>query len=52
MFFSENCASHGAKTNFISFVVRKLSALEYVESNRSPLGPLIVTFCLVQTELR
>ena len=35
-FFSENCASRGAKTNFLCFVIRELLTFECVASNRSP----------------
>ena len=39
-FLSENRASRGAKTDFLSFVIRELLTFECVVSNRSPLGHL------------
>ena len=35
-FFSENWASRGAKTNFLSFLIRELLPFEFAASNRSP----------------
>ena len=42
----ENNASHGAKTISLYVVVRELLTFNYVESNRSPVGPLITKFCV------
>ena len=50
-FLSENCASRGAKTDFLSFVVRELLTFEFIVSNRSPPGPLIEKVCLVRVGL-
>ena len=38
--------------DFLSFVVWELFTFEFVVSNRSPPGPLIKKFCLVQIRLR
>ena len=51
-FLSENCASRGAKTDFLSFAVQELLTFEFVVSNRSPSGPLIEKFCLVRIGLK
>ena len=50
-FLSENCASRGAKMDFLSFVIRELLTFEFVVSNRSPPRPIIKKFCLVRIGL-